>query len=169
MTKNGGDERPLRGRGAERPPRSSTPTEATFSRCGRAGARCHPAGGRTRPSRAPTSAAQRKIVSRGRTQLRVSCTRSLPQHGRMTSRSAPLGGTSKRGIACTVVPHALRRRRARCGLGGPSLSNNFSSCSHRRFDFDISINSSLASWVSASMERMLKKSHRASLARAPPY
>ena len=33
----------------------------------------------------------------------------------MTSRSAPLGGTSKRGIACTVVPHALRRRRARCG------------------------------------------------------
>ena len=65
----------------------------------------------------------------------------------MTSRSAPLGGTSKRGIACTVVPHALRRRRARCGLGGPSLSNNFSSCSHRRFDIDISINSSLASWV----------------------
>ena len=45
-------------RGAERPPRSSTPTEATFSRCGRAGARCHPARGRTRPSRAPTSAAQ---------------------------------------------------------------------------------------------------------------
>jgi hypothetical protein len=94
------------------------PRRPLFSRCGHAGARCLPAERRTRPSRAPTSAAQRKIVSRGRTQLRVSCRqppRSLPQHGRTTSRSAALGGTPRRGVACTVVPHALCRRRARCG------------------------------------------------------
>jgi hypothetical protein len=94
------------------------PRRPLFSHCGRAGARWHPAGGRARPSRAPTSAAQRKIVSCGRTQLRVSCRqppRSLPQHGRTTSRSAALGGAPRRGVACTVVPHALCRRRARCG------------------------------------------------------
>ena len=39
------------------------PRRPIFSRFGRAGARCHPAGGRTRPSRAPTSATKRKIVS----------------------------------------------------------------------------------------------------------
>ena len=94
------------------------PRRPLFSHCGRAGARWHPAGGRARPSRAPTSAAQRKIVSCGRTQLRVSCRqppRSLPQHGRTTNRSAALGGAPRRGVACTVVPHAVRRRRARCG------------------------------------------------------